>query len=202
VLARFDDADELLFGLTPGGGAPPDLGEPEDGVERGADLVAHVGQELAAGGGPALGREAGVGVELFDPAPLAQLQHHDVEQQEGHRAGGGQEDRRDRVGGDLALGDQRREGQRRALDALLDGGDRPVVGKGLQRRGEPGVAGAQPGEQGDDVGLLEERRWRGRHGLAGVGQHQGLGAQRLPPLAGRSMVASGCRRSGGRAVRP
>ena len=29
-----------------------EVGEPDDGVERGAQLVAHVGEELALGGGP------------------------------------------------------------------------------------------------------------------------------------------------------
>ena len=61
VLARFDDADELVAGLQPDAVPLPELGEPEDGVERGADLVAHVGDELAAGAGQLAGFGTGGG---------------------------------------------------------------------------------------------------------------------------------------------
>ena len=102
MLAGVADARKLLFGLPSGQVAFAGLGQPENGVERGADLVAHVGDEVAAGAGQPFGFGAGFGPGcgegMLDLAPLAHLEHYDVEDEEGDGADCGQEQGRDGVG--------------------------------------------------------------------------------------------------------
>ena len=53
-----------------------DAGEPDDGADRGTDLVAHVGQEGRLGLGGHLGPGQGVGELVLDPALLDDVPHH------------------------------------------------------------------------------------------------------------------------------
>jgi hypothetical protein len=85
----------MLAKALPAGGRccrAADAGEAEHAVERGADLVAHVGQELALHAGQPLGGEAGLLAGFFEGAPLGDVHEADHRADDAavadHRVGG------------------------------------------------------------------------------------------------------------------